>query len=650
MPTNAKATQRHPQNPPLSSKDAPQRRSTRLSKLSRRPARGSESSDADSAASTSSNSGSSTYDTPPPTRHPTRIYAISVPRNADHGAAFDLEKSALYGVSGIHAELTPSCLFPDAPMSVFRELPQTIYNRKTWRWTQFPDLCQPYPDGERERLVAAFLNVLYDHSRQWLTAQPQPSPAEDRRWLPGLTTRLQSDGTQKGMFGIVLVPSGAAVEWSTTLCDVQVVSSTDLIPEAVRNLSTSASYVFASQDNCLYHIGLVFAGAEFTIVIHDRAGRAQYTRRQVHKHGPLLAMLMAVLALADTTPLGRDPTIKTRADGTRLLTVNGVEYEIVERLFGSPHVRGRGTVCWRCRRPRSRDDYVIKSAWIDSRRTDTEASFLKEAAGVFGVPQLLDHEIVVGADGSRISTHRFRDCLHIMGRSRELQNVETLELHRLVMRPYALPLKEFRSKEELLSGVRDGVAAHWGLWDDRGILHCDISENNIMLRLDEPEEPLRGGILIDLDCATHVYGRTRVGPPGHRAGTLPFISCTRLLRPGVPHYAVHDLESFLYVLMWVCTSYSGPLRARAEPFDPYHTPLGKWQTSRDEKEVGQQKWDIMYVKTDSEFRAFLDETFDPFFDDLKDCVCELRRAILFSHGRVTHEDILDILEVHICAQ
>ena len=126
------------------------------------------------------------------------------------------------------------------------------------------------------------------------------------------------------------------------------------------------------------------------------------------------------------------------------------------------------------------------------------------------------------------------------------------------------------------------------------------------------------------------------------------MSFTLLLRPSVPHWPIHDLESFLYVLMWICTSYAGPMSAREPGFDPYQSPMGQW-FSGDPTTVGELKQDIMF-KPPGKFRAFLDDTFDPYFDDLKDCVCEIRRAIFFRKEVTTHEEFYNILEIHACAQ
>ncbi|KAL1755703.1 hypothetical protein FB107DRAFT_212902 [Schizophyllum commune] len=572
--------------------------------------------------------------------------ALSAPPNADLHDALDLEGSALRDVGDFFEALASLPSLPCPPNRIFYELPQRLYNARTRHWTGYPDLSGVHPDGEREQLVAAFLDDLHDHCREVLTNQGVRVPDEERRWFPTRTSPTHpNDGST--ISGAVLVESSSDVAWSNVMCDLQVAGSDDLIPAAVRKLSTTAAYVFATQDDCIYHVGLAFAGDSFAVVVHDRAGRVQCHTRHVHKHGILLVRLVLAMTLT-MTRIGRDPAIVMRPGGTRVLHVNGVEYEILERLFNSYPIRGRGTVCWRCRRPDSDEEYVVKSTWVNVRREESEMSFLEQAQGVDGIPTLVDHELVVDAQGRPRSTDLFRAPLRrSSARQHELHGIDVLQLHRLVMQPLARPLSDFRSKEELLSAIRDAVAAHLVLCHERGILHNDISENNIMLRA-QITDRLRRGLLIDLDSATYISEPSSAACAGHHLGTLPFMSCTLLLYPGLPHLPIHDLESFLYVLMWICTSYAGPMSARRTGFDPFRSPMGLWFTG-DPTEVGKLKEKIMY-QPPSKFRAFLDDTFDPYFDDLKDCVCEIRRAILFNAEDTTHEDILDILELHACAQ
>ncbi|KAI5890767.1 uncharacterized protein SCHCODRAFT_02508764 [Schizophyllum commune H4-8] len=569
------------------------------------------------SVSLSSSSLSTSNITPPPVHQPMDIHDLLAPANADLHDALNLERTALRDVPNFFHVLTPPTLFPSPPSLIFRDMPLKYFDKKTRRWTGYPDPSRVYPDGERERLVAAFLNGIHDHCREALAEKGMPLRVEERRWLPTRTLPAQSNGDRVSMFGAVLVESNSDVEWSNVLCDVQVASGEDPLPDAVRRLSTTAAYVFATQDDCLYYVGLAFAGDAFAVVMHDRAGRVQCETRHVHRHGHLLVRMVVALTLLDSIRLGRDPAILTRPDGTRLLFVNGIEYEIVERLFISNHLRGRGTVCWRCRKQGSDDDYVIKSTWVDIRREETEITFLEQAQGVDGIPTLVDHEVVVDAEGKARSTDLFRATLRRPSRQEELRDIDVLHLHRLVMQPFAIPLADFSSKEELLSAIRDAVAAHLVLFAERGILHNDISEYNVMLRA-QPQGRLRRGLLIDLDSATDIHGPQRTSAAGQHLGTLPFMSFTLLLCPNVPHWPIHDLESFLYVLMWICTSYAGPMSDRQPGFDPYQFPMGQW-FSGDPTTVGKLKRDIMFQPL-PQFRAFLDNTFDPYFDDLKDCV------------------------------
>ncbi|KZT39679.1 hypothetical protein SISSUDRAFT_984425 [Sistotremastrum suecicum HHB10207 ss-3] len=115
------------------------------------------------------------------------------------------------------------------------------------------------------------------------------------------------------------------------------------------------------------------------------------------------------------------------------------------------------------------------------------------------------------------------------------------------------------------------TAGHWNLFIDDW-LHRDVSLGNVML-LEEPEErePVYDftdikilettqekciGMIIDGDHAI-IWWRRRGPQAGHRSGTLPYLSLRlcRLWSAGqhtqLPHTALDDLESFIWVLMHV---------------------------------------------------------------------------------------------------
>ena len=82
-----------------------------------------------------------------------------------------------------------------------------------------------------------------------------------------------------------------------------------------------------------------------------------------------------------------------------------------------------------------------------------------------------------------------------------------------------------------------------------GILHRDISIGNIMLNEEED-----GGFLIDLDLAVRLSDYGASGAPS-KTGTKIFMAIGALR--GEKHSFMHDLESFFWVLFWICMHHHG---------------------------------------------------------------------------------------------
>lgn len=113
--------------------------------------------------------------------------------------------------------------------------------------------------------------------------------------------------------------------------------------------------------------------------------------------------------------------------------------------------------------------------------------------------------------------------------------------------PAGRALRDFESKLELLEALRDAIKAHRFLYPKGKILHRYISENNIIIT--NPRE-VDGfpGMLIDEDLAKEI-GSGRSGAR-HQTGTMEFMAIEVLQR--IAHTYRHDLESFFYVLLWIC--------------------------------------------------------------------------------------------------
>ncbi|MCJ1469209.1 hypothetical protein MMC07_007842 [Pseudocyphellaria aurata] len=150
----------------------------------------------------------------------------------------------------------------------------------------------------------------------------------------------------------------------------------------------------------------------------------------------------------------------------------------------------------------------------------------------------------------------------------------------LVISPAGRAIKEFRSVKELLSALRDAFEAHRSLLGKANILHRDISENNIIIT--EPETA--GGfcgMLIDLDLA--IVDGERTGAQ-HMTGTMEFMAIDVLRGVEVEHTYRHDLESFFYVLLWICARRAWEMEIYCKRNDrPIDSELGDWYGDKCEK-------------------------------------------------------------------
>ncbi|KAF9225596.1 hypothetical protein BS17DRAFT_765428 [Gyrodon lividus] len=106
---------------------------------------------------------------------------------------------------------------------------------------------------------------------------------------------------------------------------------------------------------------------------------------------------------------------------------------------------------------------------------------------------------------------------------------------------------------------------HYTLWK-AGIHHRDVSCENLMYYM--TDEGVMG-VLNDFDLAS-VRGDGRSG--NERTGTIPFMAIELLREDGqsgrVDHIYRHDMESFIWVFIWICFQYNdGKMVEKPRPLD-----------------------------------------------------------------------------------
>lgn len=189
----------------------------------------------------------------------------------------------------------------------------------------------------------------------------------------------------------------------------------------------------------------------------------------------------------------------------------------------------------------------------------------------------------------------------------------------LVISPAGQALSKFESVSELLTALRDAIKAHRSLYIQGKSLHRDISEGNIIIT-DPKKADGFTEMLIDLELVKKVdSGRSDAR---HQTGTMEFMTI-EVLRL-VSHTYRHDLESFFYVLLWMCARRTWERQFHCMLMDrPNESMLSKWYTGSYE-EIAQYK---EYAMSVNGFKKPLKE-FPPMLDRVKP-LCKEIRGILF---------------------
>ncbi|KAH7119563.1 hypothetical protein B0J11DRAFT_534071, partial [Dendryphion nanum] len=145
------------------------------------------------------------------------------------------------------------------------------------------------------------------------------------------------------------------------------------------------------------------------------------------------------------------------------------------------------------------------------------------------------------------------------------------------------------SLTSLLAVLEGCIEGYESLYTQAGILQGDISPNNLMVN-EDVENPSWPASLIDLDLAIKV--------PREKASAIG------VLLDDENHSFMHDMESFFWVLFWICIHYDGP---------------GKYRKLAELKKG--------LISDERDFLDTVNAKFTPYYMPLGSCVNRLRREL-----------------------
>ncbi|KIK72565.1 hypothetical protein PAXRUDRAFT_836425, partial [Paxillus rubicundulus Ve08.2h10] len=229
---------------------------------------------------------------------------------------------------------------------------------------------------------------------------------------------------------------------------------------------------------------------------------------------------------------------------------DGKTLRLKERVtrFG---LEGRGTTVMNVtcealeeERPReTKGGMVAKIYWGEEART-SEVQILKEVQEAARKNKAIKGHVPVVFLEKRfaISTSTVRKVLGLEDPDKGSRTLFLLVFKKLS------PIQELQG-EELLDAWRQCILCHYLLWK-AGIHHRDVSCGNLMYYREEGKVV---GVLNDYDLASLASSQTPLG--NKRTGTMPFMAIELLATDGqdgkVEHLYRHDMESFIWVFIWI---------------------------------------------------------------------------------------------------
>ncbi|KAI3335336.1 hypothetical protein F4824DRAFT_154441 [Ustulina deusta] len=541
-----------------------------------------------------------------------------------------------------------------------------------------------WPGDAKQESVLVWLADIVERFLQW--AQ-EYRPTTTRRPLAQPDTPLEGSVAKRKLdVGLVDDPKAdkaGKYHWSHILVPGELKSNPndDIASKAHLDIARYVREVFTAQPTRRFVLAFTLCGDWMRLWEFDRLGGIASEKFNVNKDGQRFVSTILGFLWMDDEALGFDPTI-IKAEHQQYIEIRQdtkMERLILDKVIRSAHsIVGRATICWKAHLGGDKSKpFVIKDSWQFPER-DEEGELLQQATHqeVTNVARHYYHETVRiqakdddirgnvrrGLDITRASNYR-------VGRARNLRALtveaisrnsstgskrsssqtgallppgkrsrsgsasptkhdnETLlnRIHRrIVLCDYGEPIYNAGSRAALLAALEGCITGHESLLK-AGFLHRDISINNLMTNQGNTESSL-SSFLIDLDLAVEV-NRTKASGAKGITGTRAFMAIGVLM--GEDHTFMDDLESFFWVLFWICIHYKGPgQEGKATEFEKWNN-LNTEELARDKKGI---------ISDERDFVRIAEGNFTLYYRLLIPWVNKLRRVVFPNGRRWQHTD------------
>ena len=184
---------------------------------------------------------------------------------------------------------------------------------------------------------------------------------------------------------------------------------------------------------------------------------------------------------------------------------------------------------------------------------------------------------------------------------------------RVVVRDFGMPICTASPLAALVGALAGCIEGHRSLLE-AGLLHRDVSPSNLMINEDS-DNPSWPAFLVDLDYAARTSDWL-ADDAWKPVGTKPFVAVRVLLRHD--HTFMHDLESFFWVLHWICVHCTAPEERRTvESFE-------EWNHMDSQRLARLKK---AYVSDQRDFVSSIERHFTPYCRPLLPWVERLRTVV-----------------------